>query len=91
MLATAGYNAGPNRARRWRAESALEGAIYAESIPIAETRDYVKKVMANTTLYADRLGLKPVSLRERLGMIPGIAREETPLTQETAQAPDLRN
>ena len=32
VLATAGYNAGPGRARQWRAEKPLEGAIYAESI-----------------------------------------------------------
>ena len=32
--------------------TAIEGAIYAETIPFNETRDYVKKVMANATYYA---------------------------------------
>ena len=72
VLATAGYNAGPGRARRWRAENALEGAIYTETIPITETRDYVKKVMANATLYALQLGLTPRPLKDRLGVIPGL-------------------
>ncbi len=75
ILATAGYNAGPSRARRWRDVKPLEGAIYIESIPLAETRDYVKKVMANATAYSSILGLKWQSLKDRLGRIPGRAAE----------------
>ena len=52
VLASAAYNAGPSRARRWRDTRALEGAVYVESIPFAETRDYVRKVMANSVLYS---------------------------------------
>jgi soluble lytic murein transglycosylase len=84
VLATAGYNAGPNRPRRWLADAPMEGAIYAESIPINETRDYVKKVMTNSTLYANRLGLQWRSLKERMGTMP--ARAEVPDPAEgTAQ------
>ena len=71
ILATAAYNAGPGRARRWRDERALEGAIYAETIPFDETRDYVKKVFANAWYYHQRLTGKPASLRQMLGMVPG--------------------
>jgi peptidoglycan lytic transglycosylase len=71
MLATAAYNAGPGRARRWRDEHALEGAIYAETIPFNETRDYVKKVFANAWFYRHRLDGKPPSLRQLLGTIAG--------------------
>jgi soluble lytic murein transglycosylase len=70
VLATAGYNAGPSRAKRWRDAKPLEGAIYIESIPLGETRDYVKKVMANATTYAGILGLKWQSLKDRIGTIP---------------------
>ena len=42
-LAAAAYNAGPNRAQVWRNGAPLEGAIWVESIPFNETRDYVKK------------------------------------------------
>lgn len=69
VLASAAYNAGPGRARKWRAERALEGAIYAESIPFNETRDYVKKVMANAMSYAALMGGPTPSLTTRLGMI----------------------
>lgn len=70
VLATAAYNAGPGRARRWRDDKALEGAIYAESIPFNETREYVQKVMSNASYYANRFGRQLVSLKERLGSIP---------------------
>jgi soluble lytic murein transglycosylase len=52
LLASAAYNAGPSRAWQWRDDKPLEGAIYAETIPFSETRDYVKKVMSNSTDYA---------------------------------------
>jgi len=70
VLASAAYNAGPGRARRWRDARPLEGAIYAETIPFNETRDYVKKVMTNTMYYSQLIGGKLVSLKERLGQIP---------------------
>lgn len=70
VLATAGYNAGPGRARRWQADTPLEGAIYVETIPFSETREYVKKVMANAMFYRNRFGGEARSLKERLGTIP---------------------
>ncbi len=76
VLASAAYNAGPNRARRWRDDKALEGAIYAETIPFNETRDYVKKVMANTVFYAAILQDRVAPLTARLGTVPGKTGEE---------------
>jgi soluble lytic murein transglycosylase len=70
VLASAGYNAGPGRARAWRADEEMEGALYSETIPFNETRDYVKKVMANATYYARMFGQRMISLKERLGSIP---------------------
>ena len=69
-MATAAYNAGPGRARRWAADMPLEGAIYAETIPFSETRNYVKKVLANAHMYASRLGLPVTTLKKRLGTVP---------------------
>lgn len=69
VLATAGYNAGPGRARRWQASVPLEGAIYAETIPFDETRDYVKKVMANATYYASLFNEPQTSLTRRMGTV----------------------
>ena len=53
VLAVAAYNAGPNRPRRWReGGTVMEPAAWIESIPFHETRDYVKKVLANSVVYA---------------------------------------
>ncbi len=70
VLASAGYNAGPRRARDWAASRPLEGAIYIETIPFAETREYVKKVMNNTLYYARLFHQPGLSLRDRLGVVP---------------------
>ena len=56
VLASAAYNAGLSRARDWRADRPLEGAVYTETIPFSETRDYVRKVMSNTMYYARLFG-----------------------------------
>ena len=69
VLASAAYNAGPSRARRWRDDKPLEGAIYVESIPFSETRDYVKKVMANAVLLRRGAG-------EEAGAAQGAARRD---------------
>jgi len=70
VLATAAYNAGPSRAQRWRDSAPMESAVYIESIPFAETRDYVKKVMSNAMYYAVRFGQPSVLLKDRLGVVP---------------------
>lgn len=70
VMATAGYNAGPGRARNWQASTPLEGAIYAETIPFNETRDYVKKVMTNATYYASLFNQPQTSLKQRMGVVP---------------------
>jgi len=70
VLVAAAYNAGLGRAREWRAERALEGAIYTETIPFSETRDYVRKVMSNTMYYARLLAQPFVPLKQRLGQVP---------------------
>jgi soluble lytic murein transglycosylase len=71
-LAAAAYNAGPGRPRSWRGQNGdpvLEAAIWAENVPFSETRDYVKKVLSNTTNYAALITGQPQSLKARLGSI----------------------
>lgn len=69
--AAAAYNAGPHRVRTWRKAMAedlstkspdkkLALAIWSENIPFSETRDYVKKVSANTETYKQRLAASPL-------------------------------
>ena len=86
VMATAAYNAGPSRAKKWAAVTPLEGAIYAETIPFSETRSYVQKVMANAHLYAYQLGLKSISLKQRLGVIPGSVGQSLPNLEDNQVA-----
>ncbi|MDH3514704.1 MAG: lytic transglycosylase domain-containing protein, partial [Gammaproteobacteria bacterium] len=66
VLATASYNAGPNRVSSWLPEQNMDADIWVELIPYGETRDYVKNVMSYTTVYDHRLGSRPVRLRTRM-------------------------
>jgi len=71
-MAAAAYNAGPGRPRTWRGQAGspvLDAAIWAENVPFTETRDYVKKVLSNTTNYAAILTGQPQSLKARLGWV----------------------
>ncbi|MBT2322194.1 lytic transglycosylase domain-containing protein [Variovorax paradoxus] len=78
-LAAAAYNAGPGRPRSWRNGPVLEAAIWAENVPFNETRDYVKKVLANATNYAALITGRPQSIKDRLGSVgPRDAAEPEP-------------
>ncbi len=68
-MAAAAYNAGPGRPRNWRNGPVMEAAAWAENVPFNETRDYVKKVLSNTTTYAAVITGQPQSLKARLGSI----------------------
>ncbi|WP_286708410.1 lytic transglycosylase domain-containing protein [Psychrobacter sp. UBA2514] len=70
VLATAGYNAGPNNAKRWQPTyGAIAADQYVESIAFPETRNYVKHVMENATIYSSLLGRgQPIS--QRMGTVP---------------------
>ncbi len=71
ILATAAYNAGPSRAKNWRASlnRTVEGALFAETIPFNETRGYVKQVLANAVLYGVVTANKPKPLSHWLGVV----------------------
>jgi soluble lytic murein transglycosylase len=77
-MAAAAYNAGPGRPRKWRDGPLLETAVWAENIPFAETRDYVKKVLSNASYYAAQLSGQPSSLNARLGHGVGPADANAP-------------
>lgn len=67
VLATAAYNAGPNRVKEWLPETgALDADVWVENISFAETRNYVKNVLAFTTIYDYRLGNNLLRLQQRM-------------------------
>ena len=58
IFVAAAYNAGPGRVARWQERLGIENdpLLFLESIPIRETREYVKKVLTNLWSYRARLG-----------------------------------
>lgn len=58
-LATAAYNAGPSRVKRWLGEDrTLPADVWVDAIPYTETRRYVRAVMAYTTIFEWQLSEK---------------------------------
>lgn len=56
ILATASYNAGPHRVKKWLPkENILAADIWVDSITFDETRNYVKAVMFYSTIFDWRL------------------------------------
>ncbi|GLX78505.1 lytic transglycosylase [Thalassotalea insulae] len=57
VLATAAYNAGPSRVKKWlKTASSLPADIWIETIPFRETREYVKSVLAYQQIYQQKVG-----------------------------------
>jgi soluble lytic murein transglycosylase len=74
ILAAAAYNAGPHRVERWRpAERNMSADLWIENVPFRETREYLRRVIAYTTIYEQRLGRAPVRVSERFASIPSRA------------------
>jgi soluble lytic murein transglycosylase len=66
-LATAAYNAGPNRVNKWLpTDRSLPTDVWVETIPFKETRKYVSAVLAYTIIYQQRLQSNGLKMRELL-------------------------
>ncbi|WP_350016159.1 transglycosylase SLT domain-containing protein [Rhodanobacter sp. IGA1.0] len=70
-LASAAYNAGPNKVDQWlAARGTLPTDLFVASIPYKETREYVARVMAFSVIYDWRLdGHSVVPLATRMDAI----------------------
>lgn len=72
VLATAAYNAGPQRVRQWLPADGPQAADrWVEQVPFRETRGYLRKVFFYTAIYEHRLGETPTRLGERMGVVEG--------------------
>lgn len=58
VLASAAYNAGPGRIKKWLPENDMAADVWVATIPFKETRQYVENVMAYTVIYQEILGKK---------------------------------
>ncbi len=85
FLLTAAYNAGPGTLARWRRDMAevADPLLFIESLPYAETRDYVEKVVANFWIYRLRLG-------QEIGSLDAVAAGEWPLYMAVDVRPTAR-
>ncbi len=66
VLVSGAYNAGPHRVQRWLDTRPLaEASIWIETLPYFETRDYIPRVLAFTTIYDWRMNgsVKRISMR----------------------------
>ena len=64
FMVTTAYNGGPGNLNRWRRETNFKGdpLLFIESIPAAETRGYIERVLTNFWMYRERLGQPTPSL-----------------------------
>jgi len=89
VLATAAYNAGPQRVDRWVPEQgSIDARIWIENIPFNETREYVRRVMAAETIFHWRLNgtthrlsdalpdVEPLADDQRMASVESIAKDQ---------------
>lgn len=70
VLAAAAYNAGPHRVSRWLPQDrTMPADLWMENIPFHETRTYVRRVLANATIFEWRLQRPPTRLSRRMPVI----------------------
>ena len=66
-FAIAGYNAGPTPLQRWQSQRpTMDPDFWIETISYGETRDYVARVLAFSTIYDWRLNGNALPLSARM-------------------------
>jgi soluble lytic murein transglycosylase len=70
ILATAAYNAGPQRVKSWLPKNdCMEPDVWVEKIPFTETRKYVRRVMFFSSIYDWRLHHSVIPLNQRMATV----------------------
>lgn len=84
-LVAASYNAGPHRVKNWLQQFGnLETDEFIEHIPFLETRNYVKKVIANSYIYSELYGERKE--KKIPDLVPYLA-EKIPFNYNADRAP----
>ena len=84
IMTFAGYNAGRGRLREWVAKHGdprdpkIDAVDWVERIPLAETRNYVQRVMENLQVYAARLGASVATVEPNLHRVTTIESRAKP-------------
>ena len=84
VMTFAGYNAGRGRVRQWVAEHGdprdpkVDAVDWVERIPLAETRNYVQRVMESLQVYAARLGASVATAEPNLHRVTTIESHPKP-------------
>jgi len=86
VLVSGAYNAGPNAVDRWLRERPQDDpAAWVENLPYYETRDYIPRVLAFTTLYDWRLQRPVKRLTSRMPAFDSGAAGGTMKAAETTE------
>ena len=78
IMTFAGYNAGRGRVREWVArhgdprDPKIDAVDWVERIPLAETRNYVQRVMENLQVYGARMGASLATVEPNLHRVTTI-------------------
>jgi hypothetical protein len=90
VLVSGAYNAGPNAVNRWLASRKLDDPqVWVETLPYYETRDYIPRVLAFTTIYDWRLHNTVRRVSSRMPRIESGTIANVVTTEVVCQAPSL--
>jgi soluble lytic murein transglycosylase len=88
IMTFAGYNAGRGRVQQWVAQHGdprdpkIDAVDWVERIPLAETRNYVQRVMANLQVYGVRFGAGIATIEPNLHRAATIESRPGPVSVE---------
>ena len=89
IMTFAGYNAGRGRVQQWVAQHGdprdpkVDAVDWVERIPLAETRNYVQRVMENLQVYGARFGTSIATDEPNLHRAASIERRSKPASLES--------
>jgi soluble lytic murein transglycosylase len=93
IMTFAGYNAGRGRVQQWVAQHGdprdpkIDAVDWVERIPLAETRNYVQRVMENLQVYGVRFGASTATVEPNLHRSATVELRAEPVSVERSIRP----